>query len=1248
MNINWIQKLKIAIASLALLGLTACGGAGGGGGAANTQAGVVQQGVIIPSGMAGIVIVGQPMTGFAEAISADKANTVSSLTISNNTAGGATPSIDAAGNISYTPNEQDFAAGKGALHIMATLSNGATLVRDFFVDVRKTRDIINVALDATERNYTDAQGNYIIKVVKKTPTSQIAGTLHLFEIYRSTGEFSWRMETTGSTFTTSVLEAPTTVYVPLNTGANMPAQVGGRQVGTIGFTQDTLEHPIRPIDAGLLQPPNTMGSVVFIPGVGGAVYSSQQAKTYTYKDISGKDATIGELSMEVFNFGSNCSTLTTKNLGVKCRNQVKPKPPIILIHGFSGTDNSYHSSIDGGGVDTWGQTAKLLTAQGYPVFEMHWLTYMPFEDAADTLVEFGKKVAEYTGYKPIILAHSFGGIVSHLALQSQGRNSVSSQGVFAKLITLNSPLSGLNSNIGDIYGTKRAKVGSFISMTAAGIDLARGVDIDDESIRKCYSITCVQAGAVFTDTSGAKIPRLKTLAFSKGLLDGRTDLDLTTFNPNDVLKEGEVIQKIRDGMLNNKDSAPFLTVAGFRNYYLFSDFVKNDNTSPLKTTDSNFSLYGLGDGLLTLLSQAAVPEDFSTTPYVAVGDSNFKFNFESGSYPLAFPNATMSKMSDATKPPLKQTKGTCIRYTAKGLSPAPSREYLICPYSAHTTGKQPLNYSAAKPETIFSHMQNIWNPLKYRGSLYLDETTSDYAIAYYDGNPNAHPMYILATDVNYLNVTPVSYAATPSLVANITGRATASGAPQQVGLVGSPALTPITSALVWATIVEKSTGVTKRYFGATSNNNGNFNIDVGSFITDKFGANAVLSNYSVRLKIDTVGRYKSWFKTIDTLSAAVDLGDIDLSQVTSNVAVISPTFATLNTPTTFTVTGTNLPLTAVLSMADAVCQTPTNRAASGFTVSCTPQGTATGVKVITVKTDTLANGGTVIDASKTVNVSAAAVAAAKLFPTGVDALGNMLTIGSPDPHYTILSPNQSGIVVNPHPLWIPSSTSMWIWETSSGQPLLVTRTFRTTVDLTGLNPNTLAVSGTWATDDLGIDILINGVSTGNSCLGFQGYCSFTVNSGFVAGVNTLDFVVQDVGAVIAGFRVDTIGIVPKAAPSNPFTVDAINEAGTAFTVPTGATSCTFAGSGAWSPGPSVGNVATTGLVSWSLFPNYVWTMPTASAFALVASTPSGYAYIGTSAQLAVTAGTVLNFKMNDAVGTFFDNSGALSVTWSCQ
>ncbi len=86
------------------------------------------------------------------------------------------------------------------------------------------------------------------------------------------------------------------------------------------------------------------------------------------------------------------------------------------------------------------------------------------------------------------------------------------------------------------------------------------------------------------------------------------------------------------------------------------------------------------------------------------------------------------------------------------------------------------------------------------------------------------------------------------------------------------------------------------------------------------------------------------------------------------VTGIAPTAATIGQATTFTVVGTNLPLTAILAVQDAVCQAPTGNTATGFSQICTPGG-AIGAKTITVKTAPAANGGTVIDASRSVSAS---------------------------------------------------------------------------------------------------------------------------------------------------------------------------------------------------------------------------------------------------------------------------------------
>jgi len=160
-----------------------------------------------------------------------------------------------------------------------------------------------------------------------------------------------------------------------------------------------------------------------------------------------------------------------------------------------------------------------------------------------------------------------------------------------------------------------------------------------------------------------------------------------------------------------------------------------------------------------------------------------------------------------------------------------------------------------------------------------------------------------------------------------------------------------------------------------------------------------------------------------------------------------------------------------------------------------------------------------------------------LFPTGVDSSGAPLGDGVSDPNYYILETESSGVVMNENNIpasWVShSSNSNWIWEKATGKPTHVTRTFRTTFDLTGLDPNTASISGKWAVDNQGLDILVNGISTGQTNFGFEELTTFNINSGFVDGLNTLDFVAKDLGH-ISGFLVDSISgnadAIPQSAP----------------------------------------------------------------------------------------------------------------------
>lgn len=167
-----------------------------------------------------------------------------------------------------------------------------------------------------------------------------------------------------------------------------------------------------------------------------------------------------------------------------------------------------------------------------------------------------------------------------------------------------------------------------------------------------------------------------------------------------------------------------------------------------------------------------------------------------------------------------------------------------------------------------------------------------------------------------------------------------------------------------------------------------------------------------------------------------------------------------------------------------------------------------------------------------------------LFNTGVDASGTPLAIGATDPHWTIVtSTTTPAIVSTPSSLYATSPDSSWVWVNANGSGS-GTHTFRLTFDLTGFDPSTVTISGAWGVDNTG-EILLNGITpvgTGTFDLptittdNFTQFHNFVITGGFVAGVNTLDFVATDVDN-LGGLNVNSLtGTATPAAVPEPSSV----------------------------------------------------------------------------------------------------------------
>jgi hypothetical protein len=161
---------------------------------------------------------------------------------------------------------------------------------------------------------------------------------------------------------------------------------------------------------------------------------------------------------------------------------------------------------------------------------------------------------------------------------------------------------------------------------------------------------------------------------------------------------------------------------------------------------------------------------------------------------------------------------------------------------------------------------------------------------------------------------------------------------------------------------------------------------------------------------------------------------------------------------------------------------------------------------------------------------------ATLFNTGVDTVGNVAPNWATDLHYTLVTvPGGTDVVrvatdANGFPIgpWI-GGTSLSAWIGPASDSVLSghggSYVYRTTFDLTGFDPGAVSISGVWAMDDIGDEIRINGQSQGYATWGWSGYSAFapfSVTGGFVAGINTLEFVVSNGGGP-TGLRVEMTG-----------------------------------------------------------------------------------------------------------------------------
>jgi hypothetical protein len=178
------------------------------------------------------------------------------------------------------------------------------------------------------------------------------------------------------------------------------------------------------------------------------------------------------------------------------------------------------------------------------------------------------------------------------------------------------------------------------------------------------------------------------------------------------------------------------------------------------------------------------------------------------------------------------------------------------------------------------------------------------------------------------------------------------------------------------------------------------------------------------------------------------------------------------------------------------------------------------------------------------------------YNTGVDDSKAALPDAAVDPHYRLVI-NADGtstealvhsstvfpIVAGP---WVPNTaSSKWISprvdsaSAAGGAGAAGDYVYRTIVDVTGYDPASVIIDGLWATDNEGMDILINGVSTGQkNTVQFTAYTPFVISNNIIAGQNIVEFKLNNSAVGWTALRVDGMRALGNALPPNtaPFIV----------------------------------------------------------------------------------------------------------------
>lgn len=326
---------------------------------------------------------------------------VVSAVVSNMTAGGASPTMDTQGRLTWTPVAIDRATSNLVAEV--TLRSGARVSAQLPVVVLEPRTLDSVTLSADQDTYDAVNGGLTFKV-----TPAVAGaTVTWRQLVDAQGRVEWQAQVRGADgLRIEMINAADSA----STGPTTAEVDKPKRVRALGRTlQGLLPH------VSFYSRNDTRGRYyeTSLPdGSWVGVSTSRAAADVMVRNPLATEGYFYSSGYEspIFQLDGSCSKQ------VPCQ---RAGAPVILVTGL--TRGVFGSA---GAEQTWGTLVGALMGatldpadtKQHDVFEFKWAPEMRLEDAAGRLELALLDVVGFTGKKPLIVAHGAGGVVAELAL----------------------------------------------------------------------------------------------------------------------------------------------------------------------------------------------------------------------------------------------------------------------------------------------------------------------------------------------------------------------------------------------------------------------------------------------------------------------------------------------------------------------------------------------------------------------------------------------------------------------------------------------------------------------------------------------------------------------------------------------------------------------------------------------------------------------------------------------------------------